>query len=236
MTTIYTSYFANIKNIDTEKYMPIGIAGKSPEGWKFPEYKKLAPSWSIWSEWHDAMEFAKGAPDAAILEDEACKEYTKRFVGEILANREPETVLGDISKLADGKIPVLCCYEKPGEFCHRHIVADWLTENTIAKVREFQSSVYCNTCMHRVHDGVPQCNCDGRISEPIWSLFMELVEIYASLKYDKNWDRINAKTRNIITELCKISNLCRIRSENDFLPLTEDLFCPCYSSNAMGGV
>lgn len=21
---------------------------------------------------------------------------------------------------------VLCCYEKPGDFCHRHILAEWL--------------------------------------------------------------------------------------------------------------
>ena len=21
---------------------------------------------------------------------------------------------------------ILCCYEKPGEFCHRHVLANWL--------------------------------------------------------------------------------------------------------------
>ena len=33
---------------------------------------------------------------------------------------------------------VLLCYEKPGDFCHRHILANWLEENFGFKVEEFR--------------------------------------------------------------------------------------------------
>ena len=50
---------------------------------------------------------------------------------------------GDIWKIAHEstplifpKIPVLLCYESPEKFCHRHLVAEWLTNSGI-KVKEF---------------------------------------------------------------------------------------------------
>ena len=33
---------------------------------------------------------------------------------------------------------ILLCYEKSGDFCHRHILADWLEENFGYKVKEYQ--------------------------------------------------------------------------------------------------
>lgn len=30
-----------------------------------------------------------------------------------------------------GEDAVLLCYEKPGDFCHRHLVSQWLNENGI---------------------------------------------------------------------------------------------------------
>lgn len=34
-------------------------------------------------------------------------------------------------KLSGGKDIALICYEKPTDFCHRHLVAEWLTTNGI---------------------------------------------------------------------------------------------------------
>jgi len=28
---------------------------------------------------------------------------------------------------------ILCCYEKPGEFCHRHVLANWLADKIEVK-------------------------------------------------------------------------------------------------------
>jgi uncharacterized protein (DUF488 family) len=50
-------------------------------------------------------------------------------------------VLLDLQKLAGDKIPCLLCYEKPGDFCHRHIVAEWLHNNLGVHVEEFNGTV-----------------------------------------------------------------------------------------------
>ena len=110
----WTSYFGNARNIPSD-IVPIGIAGKSPGGWKGLEYKKLAPSWDIYSTWkyqhHD---------DGL---------YTARFKAERLGKLCFKNVLNDLEKLTGGKDACLLCYEIPGMFCHRHLVADWLTAN-----------------------------------------------------------------------------------------------------------
>ena len=32
---------------------------------------------------------------------------------------------------------ILLCYEKSGDFCHRHVLADWLEENFGYRVEEY---------------------------------------------------------------------------------------------------
>lgn len=120
---IRTSYFRWANHFDPDKYCLIGIAGKSPAGWPGFEYKRLAPSWSIYKEWHDARERSSGSLEETTKID---NNYTYRFVAERLAQLDAADVVSDIEKMANGKIPVLLCYEKPGSFCHRHIVAKWL--------------------------------------------------------------------------------------------------------------
>ncbi len=126
---IYTSYFGNAKNFDTDKYALIGIAGRSPEGWKGLEYKKLAASWSIWNDYHLSMINSEQAKNREAAKKSACTAYTNRFKDEILGNFDAVEVVKNIFKLADGKTPVLLCYEKPEDFCHRHLVAEWLNAN-----------------------------------------------------------------------------------------------------------
>jgi hypothetical protein len=62
--------------------------------------------------------------------------YIKRFKEEILNKRLPtQTVLDLLTLVGNFKglnySPEICllCYEKPSDFCHRHLVADWLNEN-----------------------------------------------------------------------------------------------------------
>ena len=115
---IWTTYFANVKNLDTTKVMPIAICGKAIPGWSWPEYKKLAPSWSIYDEYKNKG----GTPE----------HYTERFVSERLRPLDREQVLKDLETLAQGRPEVaLVCYEKPDDFCHRHIVAAWLGQGVL---------------------------------------------------------------------------------------------------------
>lgn len=119
---IWTSYFANIRNIDLDKIMPIAICGKAIDGWTYPQYKRLAPSWSIYKEYKDSLDRER---------------YVRRFTAEILSGLDRSEVMRDLENLSDGKDIVLVCYEKPGDFCHRHLIAEWLDKDNI---KEYESN------------------------------------------------------------------------------------------------
>ncbi len=63
-------------------------------------------------------------------------EYLKLY-DRILASQDANQVVKQIEMLSGGKDVALCCYEKPGDFCHRHILAKWLTEKTGIEIKEF---------------------------------------------------------------------------------------------------
>lgn len=111
---IYTSYFAYVNKLPNNLY-PIAICGKSPDGWSGTEYKKLAPKWDffkVWKETHDN------------------DYYITEFNDKVLSKLNAKSVVDRLIALCpDGKEPCLICYEKPGDFCHRHLVAHWLNEN-----------------------------------------------------------------------------------------------------------
>lgn len=46
--------------------------------------------------------------------------YTELYKELVLSKLDPVRVLEEL-----GPDPILLCYEKPNDFCHRHIVADW---------------------------------------------------------------------------------------------------------------
>lgn len=123
---IYTSYFGAMKKLP-DTFEPIAICGGIPSWYTGKWMKKLAPSWSIWKEWHDST-----APNKN-------EHYTERFIPEVLGKMDVQKVVSKILDLAGGKTPCLLCYEKPGDFCHRHLVADWLNNSKLAKVSEFNS-------------------------------------------------------------------------------------------------
>ena len=61
--------------------------------------------------------------------------YIKCFNEQVLDKTNILTVLKDLTDLINsvdddiGKEICLICYEKPSDFCHRHLVADWLNKN-----------------------------------------------------------------------------------------------------------
>jgi len=122
---LYTSYFGNIKKLEENGLVPIAICGGVPEWWGTrPWYKKLAPKWKFFSEWkenHDNLF------------------YIKHFQEEVLSKLNPEQVYHDLYTLASETMNfAMICYEKPREFCHRHLVADWLTK------RGFTTKEWCD--------------------------------------------------------------------------------------------
>ena len=58
------------------------------------------------------------------------EEFYKRYMAQ-LAKLEPERVMAELSKLAEGRTPALLCFEPPPpdpRWCHRGLVAGWLKD------------------------------------------------------------------------------------------------------------
>lgn len=102
---IYTSYFSSRK---WELTKGVSIA-RYVKFWQGKTYPSLFPSQKLLSDYKNG------------LIDE--KEYERRYVSETLSKLNPK----EVYEALDGK--VLLCYEKTGDFCHRHIVAKWLNDN-----------------------------------------------------------------------------------------------------------
>ena len=123
---IYTSYYANIRHIP-DYIVPISIAGKAPDWYNGLEYKKLAPKYGFFNTWK-----TKGLSNDY---------YIKHYASEVLMPLNAEDVVSELEQLSGGKDCVLVCYEKPGSFCHRHLVTAWLNLELKLDVREFSNKI-----------------------------------------------------------------------------------------------
>ena len=108
---IYTSYFANYR--------------KFPPGARIMRISRYAHPRL------NSIDLSILAPSAGLLREYKNKlvdedEYTRKYLEE-LRQLDKEAVKRKLWQLEEqyGDI-VLCCYEKKGSFCHRHILADWL--------------------------------------------------------------------------------------------------------------
>ena len=58
------------------------------------------------------------------------EEYAERYRGETLAQLDRDEVARYIHDICDcfgsADSVVLCCWERPGKFCHRQLVGEWL--------------------------------------------------------------------------------------------------------------
>lgn len=107
-----TSYFARAGTMPTA----ISIARSSPSFYIGAFYRPLRPPQDLL----EAFKAGGMTPD----------EYTARYTTEILDRLDPAAVAREIVILV-GPDAVLLCWEKPGKFCHRHIVAAWLRSHGI---------------------------------------------------------------------------------------------------------
>ena len=113
---MFTSYFANWRQYPTTEYQSIGIVRKVPDYFHYFNIPKLAPPKKM----------------ARYLEDTMRIAYREYLDNELSAKR----VCIEIAQLCGDKIPVLLCYERPHEFCHRHILREWLTETHGVNITE----------------------------------------------------------------------------------------------------
>lgn len=123
---LYTSYFGNLANLP-DNIVPISICGKAPDWYKGMQYKKLAPKYDFFMKWK--VNHNNGY-------------YIKCFNEQVLRELDAQRVYNEFLHMCS-KFPIdepdfcLICYEKPSDFCHRHLVAEWFNKNGI-KCKEYE--------------------------------------------------------------------------------------------------
>ena len=118
---IYTTFFENLQDLPSD-IIPVSICLKPPDSFTGLEYKKLAPKRSFFDVWQRTRDNTF---------------YTDCFNKQVLEQLNINKVLNDLKELIcinglneDMNI-ALVCYEPPQDFCHRHLVAQWLNQNGI---------------------------------------------------------------------------------------------------------
>jgi hypothetical protein len=114
---VFTSYFGNLRKLPAGT-LAVGIAVGPPPWFRGPSYKALAPTRLM------------------LRMSEA--DYNHNF-NLILADNDPTTVIRDLralAKKAGASAVALCCWERPGESCHRRRVAEWLEDALGIEVAE----------------------------------------------------------------------------------------------------
>lgn len=116
---IYTSYFGNIRKLYVNNITPICIARGIPKFYRGETIQTVAPySWML-----------SGKVSR--------EEYIEAYFNQVLRNVDIDQFINQLEKVSKGNDVALCCYEKPEDFCHRHLLAKWLEEKHGIEVKEF---------------------------------------------------------------------------------------------------
>jgi len=111
-----TSYFGNKAVVDNPN--AVSIARWPPRWWgSRRRYIILAPSIDLLNRSKAGLSWPA---------------YVKEYQRDVLGKLDPAKVLDDL-----GGGAMLLCWEKPGEDCHRRLVAAWLGKHLNIKVPEF---------------------------------------------------------------------------------------------------
>ena len=114
---IYTSYFGNAKALEKADIVMVGIARWKPK-------------------FFSGINLLDVAPLPFMLKGNLTREqYIESYNRYVLDKLDCKRFLDILGKISLGKDVALCCYEKPNDFCHRHLLADYL-ENKIGLVVE----------------------------------------------------------------------------------------------------
>ena len=97
-------------------YNAVSIAGKSPDWYIGREYKKLAPKYWFFKKYK---------------EDGDEEFYTEQYYKEVLDKLDPLEVYEELDRDA-----IILCWENKNEFCHRFIVAEWLSKALDITIKE----------------------------------------------------------------------------------------------------
>lgn len=116
---IYTSYFGNSKQLHSANVEMIGIARYKPR-------------------FFNGFNIVAVAPKPFMLNDEMSEaEYVSHYEKLVLEPLDIPKFVETLKSMGGGRDVALCCYEKPGQFCHRHLLSGWLNEKANLGIKEF---------------------------------------------------------------------------------------------------
>ena len=120
---IFTGYYAKLNQYKNLGLEPIAISGKRPNFYEGLYYPDFAPRYWMYQRWKDKD-----------ITNEGYTEEYKKYLDTL----DKEEIRKDFKEYTvEGNDIVLLCYEKSAEFCHRHVLAEWLKEEFGWEVCEF---------------------------------------------------------------------------------------------------
>lgn len=109
---MYTSYFSK----SAKKPNAVSISNTTPSWFHGRVYTKIAPPWYLINK----------------LKSDGDEEYFTIQYNDILNRFNPKKIFDEL-----GENSILLCWEAPGKFCHRRLVAEWFESNLNVDVKEF---------------------------------------------------------------------------------------------------
>ncbi len=126
---IFTSYYARAKSLEADRWLFLQISQSSPSWWPneyLVKLKEVMPPWYL----------VTSIKVGAISEEEYRCQYLKYLEDTV----DREALVNRLNKYLKYTNVVLLCYEKSADFCHRHILAEWLQPDF--KIEELGASYY----------------------------------------------------------------------------------------------
>ena len=119
---IYTGYYGGLQKV-SGSVVKVQVSNSAPVPVDIV-FEKAIPDWAF---------IVKPYKDGTITKEE----YTERYLQQL--DKFGENIIGVARYFNEsGKDYILLCYEKPGDFCHRHILADYINRNLgEGNVREY---------------------------------------------------------------------------------------------------
>ena len=113
---LYTGYFAGLKRYG-ENVLPIAICRYIPKWYSGIHFGMVAPKPSILKNYKDGF-FTEEDYEILYRQQLSLLNFQKDFLLPL------KKVLDN-----DNRNVVFLCYERTGEFCHRHIFSQWINEH-----------------------------------------------------------------------------------------------------------
>ena len=122
----------NPKNVQTSNYArngsnpdAIGISCSVPQWFTGNRLPLLAPEWSM----VDSIK-------RGLMTE---KEYTMKYINLIKNRKNQEQLTAEMIYDILPENSILLCYESPGDFCHRRVLAEWIKLETGIEIPEWKS-------------------------------------------------------------------------------------------------